>query len=748
MKQGNKELINDASFGEVLGEKYLSYALSTIMSRSLPDVRDGLKPVHRRLLYAMQQLRLRPDEAYKKCARVVGDVIGKYHPHGDSAVYETLVRLAQNFSLRYPLIDGQGNFGSIDGDNAAAMRYTESKLTPLAMKLIIDLEKDTVPFRPTYDDSDLEPALFPAEFPNILCNGAEGIAVGMATSIPPHNLEELCKAAIHLIENREASVKDLLEYIEGPDFPTGGTIVDNKANIVSIYESGRGSLKIRAKWNKEEYGHGLYQIVVTEIPYQVQKSKLIENIANLLRDKKIPLVGNIRDESAEDIRLIIEPKSRSVDPKMVMESLFKLTELETRFNYNLNVIGSNGLPKVLNLREILDEFINFRFEVITKRSIFEKGKIDARLEILEGLRIVYLNLDEVIKIIREEDEAKEVLMARFKLTDNQAEAILNTRLRSLRKLEEMTLNAEYDSLSKKREELCAILEDPKKCWKVVKNGIKEIEKEFGKHTKYGARRTDFAEPEALEVEFNVEAFVEKEPITVIISKQSWIRSVKGQLEDLSSLKFKEGDDFGQVLKANTTDYVVFVSKLGKYYSIFADNISRGKGHGDPIKMIIDIAADDEIVGYFVYNPKSQFFMISKFGKGLIIEAADVFAQTKNGKQVMNLADNDECIRVIEVPATNEETGANMVACSTKDRRLLVFTLDEVPTLKKGQGVILMKIKDSNIEDIQIFPEKIGFKWKSPKDFKIQQNYEPWRGKRASSGKLPPLGFARNNRFEG
>jgi len=734
--------IENVDFGEVLGEKYLAYALSTIMSRSLPDVRDGLKPVHRRLLYAMQQLKLRPEEGFKKCARVVGDVIGKYHPHGDSAVYETLVRLAQNFSLRYPLIDGQGNFGSVDGDNAAAMRYTESRLTPLAMKLMEDLEKDTVDFRPTYDDSEIEPALMPASFPNLLTNGAEGIAVGMATSVPPHNLEELCKACTYLIDKRSATVEELLQFVECPDFPTGGIIVDTKNNIKNIYETGRGSIKIRARWETESFAHGLYQIVITEIPYQVQKSRLIEQIADLLRDKKLPFITTIRDESAELIRVVIEPKNRSCDPVMVMESLFKLTDLETRFNYNLNVINSKGLPEVMNLKKILEEFIEHRFVIVTKRSIYEKNKIDTRLEILEGLRIVFLNLDEIIKIIRDEDEPKQVMMKRFGLTDNQVEAILNTRLRSLRRLEEQAINAEHNELSKRRQELCEILEDSKKCWKLVKKEIQEIEKQFGKNTALGARRTSFEEGTGEEIDIKIEAFIEKEPITIICSKQGWIRAVKGGVDDLASLKFKEGDEFSSLLKASTTDYIIVATKLGRFYTIFADNISKGKGHGEPLRMMVDLANEDEMISIFVYNPNSKLLLASTASKGFIVMQSDVYAQTKLGKQVMNLPDNEYCLKVIEL-----QDELDMIACTSSGRKLLVFPIAEMPSLKKGQGVTIMKMKEGKLQDIQCFAAATGFTWNNGKDKKIQANIEPWLGKRAGSGKLPPFGFLKSNNFE-
>ncbi|MDX1924405.1 MAG: DNA topoisomerase IV subunit A [Rickettsiaceae bacterium] len=739
-----KETIENLSFSDVLEEKYLSYALSTIMSRSLPDVRDGLKPVHRRILYAMQQLRLRPDEAYKKCARVVGDVIGKYHPHGDTAVYDTLVRLAQDFSLRYPLINGQGNFGSIDGDNPAAMRYTESKLTPIAMKLMEDLEKDTSPFKPTYDDSDSEPGLLPAKFPNLLCNGSEGIAVGMATSIPPHNLEEICNGLIYLVDKPDAESHELMSFIEGPDFPTGGIIYDSKANIKSIYETGRGSLRIRAKWEREEFGHGLYQIVITEIPYQVQKSKLIANIASLLHEKKIPLVANIRDESAEDVRVIIEPKSRAVDQEHVMESLFKQTDLEIRFNYNMNVITSSGLPQVMNLRQILEAFLEYRFHIITRRSTFDKNKIDARLLILNGMKIAYLNLDEVIKIIREEDEPKEILIRRFALSDIQAEAILNTRLRSLRKLEEQAIDAEIVELTKRRNFLCKILENKDVCWGEVKKEIKEIISEFGKNTLIGARRTIFVEQSSTIIApINIEAFIEKEAITIIFSQQGWVRSIKSQVEDESALKFKNGDSFGTSIKAYTTDYILLASKRGRFYSVFANDINKNKGHGDPIRMMIDLADDDEIIGFFVYNQESRILLCSRFGKGFITAAKDVYAQTKQGKQVMNLSEGDYCIKILLL-----ENDANMIGCCSTERKIVVFNLDELPTLKRGNGVGLMKLKPGIfLSDVTIFNGDAGFKWRGPKEIKYQQNIDAWKYKRGSMGKAAPFGFSRTGLFD-
>lgn len=736
------ENIENADFSDVLGEKYLAYALSTIMSRSLPDVRDGLKPVHRRLLYAMQQLKLHPAEGFKKCARVVGDVIGKYHPHGDSAVYDTLVRLAQNFSLRYPLIEGQGNFGSVDGDNAAAMRYTESRLSYIALELMEELDKETVDFRPTYDNTETEPALLPTKFPNLLANGSEGIAVGMATSIPPHNMEELCKAALLLIDNRNASIYELLEHIDGPDFPTGGVIYDSKKNLLSIYESGRGSIKIRCKWERQNLAHGLYQIIISEIPYQVPKSKLIEQIATLLKDKKLPLLGNIRDDSAEEIRIIIEPKNRNIDENILMESLFKLTDLESRANFNLNVISSQNHPKIMNLKEILEEFINHRFQIVTNRSLYEKRKAENRLEILAGLKIAFLNLDEIISIIREEDEPKPILIKKFNLTDNQAEAILNTKLRSLRKLEEESILREHKKLEAKKAELIEILENDKKCWKIIKDEIKEIIKKFGKNTELGKRKTEFAEAENKIEDFKVEAFIEKEPLTIIFSDKGWIRAVKGFISEESGLKFKEGDKLKLLLKAHTTDYLLIPTKKGKFYTIFCDNLAKGKGFGDPLRVLIDIDPSDEVLGINKYNPKGKLLLASKYAKGFIVTEEDVFAQTKLGKQVMTLKSiDDECIKSVEVKENMDK-----VICASTERKLLVFDIDQVPVLKKGQGVKLIKLKDGYLSDIQPFISDEGFKWSNKKEIRTQKNFEKWYGHRATRGNTPPFGFLKSNKF--
>ncbi|WP_347939241.1 DNA topoisomerase IV subunit A [Rickettsia oklahomensis] len=730
--------IENIDFGNALSERYLAYALSTIMSRSLPDVRDGLKPVHRRLLYAMLQLRLEPNSGYKKCARVVGDVIGKYHPHGDGAVYDTLVRLAQHFSLRYPLIDGQGNFGSIDGDNAAAMRYTESRMTEICMLLMDDIDKDTVDFRPTYDDSDLEPVIMPASFPNLLANGSEGIAVGMATNIPPHNLYELCDALIHLIDHPKAEISDIMHFIKGPDFPTGGIIIDKAEVINTAYSTGRGSLRVRSRWVKEELSYGTYQIVVTEIPYQVQKSKLIEQIAILLKDKKIPLVSNIRDESTDVIRLVIEPRDRSCDPQIVMESLFKLTNLESRIQLNMNVIGSNNIPRVMNVLEILQEFLDHRQNIVTRRSTYLLNKIKHRLEILEGLRITYLNLDEIIKIIREEDESKVIMMERFKLTEIQVEAILNTRLRSLHRLEEQEIINEYSSLQKQQVILDEILNNPKELWTVVKKEIKTVQTKFGLNTVIGARRTYFEEVTLTNQVVDITAFITKEPITIICSKMGWVRSLKGHNTDLSNIKYKEGDAEKFILEAYTTDKILIVSSEGKFFTLLADNISKGKGTGESIKLLVDIGNND-IINILVYKPDQLLLLASSIGKGFLVNSNDVMAQTKAGKQIMNIPNGHICITCL--PANGDS-----VACIGENRKLLVFNIDEIPEMKKGQGVMLQKFKNAKLLDIKIFNKEDGLGWNNNGKVKLEKNIIAFLGKRGGTGKLPPMGFPKNNRF--
>ena len=731
--------IENVDFGNAISERYLSYALSTIMSRSLPDVRDGLKPVHRRLLYAMLKLKLDPSSRYKKCARVVGDVIGKYHPHGDTAVYDTLVRLAQNFSLRYPLIDGQGNFGSVDGDNAAAMRYTESKMTEICTLLMEDIEKDTVDFRPTYDDSDYEPVLMPAQFPNLLANGSEGIAVGMATSIPPHNLHELCDALIYLIDNQKsATCADMMQFIKGPDFPTGGIITDSKAAIINAYETGKGSFRVRAKWEKESFSHGLYQVVISEIPYQVQKSRLIEQIATLLKDKKIPLISNIRDESTEDIRIIIEPKGRNCSPEMIMESLFKLTSLESRVHLNMNVLGSNNAPKVMNILEVLQEFTAHRQEIVLRRTKYQIGKIEDRLEVLQALKIAYLNIDEVIRIIREEDNPKQELIDKFKINDAQAEAILNIKLRSLRKLEEEQINAEHEELAKRHTELSKILASPKQLWKVVKNELKIIQKNFGINTTIGARKTAFEEVEGTAQIIDISAFIEKEPITIICSKMGWIRGIKGHDLDLSNVKYKEGDSQAHFVETYTTDNILICSTSGKFFTILADNIARGKGHGESIKLTVEIENHD-VVNIISYKPDQKILLASNSGKGFIVNSNDLLASTKSGKQVMNTNGNNKCIVCTPV-------SGDMIAVIGTNRKLLVFSLDEIPEMKRGQGVILQKYRNASLGDVKTFDSEIGLSWNLGSKTRPEKEIMSWRAKRGSVGKIPPTGFPKNNKF--
>lgn len=736
----NKDLnIEDVDFGDAISDRYLSYALSTIMSRSLPDVRDGLKPVHRRLLYAMMKLKLDPNSGYKKCARVVGDVIGKYHPHGDTAVYDTLVRLAQEFSLRYPLVDGQGNFGSVDGDNAAAMRYTESRMTEICTLLMEDIDKDTVDFRPTYDDSDSEPVLMPAQFPNLLANGTEGIAVGMATSVPPHNLHELCDALIYLIDNQKsATCADMMQFIKGPDFPTGGIIVDSQEGINHAYATGRGSFRVRAKWEKESFSHGLYQIVVTEIPYQVQKSKLIEKIAELFKEKKIPLIGNIRDESAENIRIIIEPKGRNCSPEMIMESLFKQTPLESRVYLNMNVLSSKGAPQVMNIVEVLQEFIFHRQEIVTRRTKFRIGKIEDRLEILQALKIAYLNIDEVIRIIREEDEPKRELIAKFKINDVQAEAILNIRLRALRKLEEEQINAEHEELMKEHQQLSKILDSSQQLWKVVKHELKDIQKRFGNGTRLGERKTIFEEVEGIAPIIDISAFIEREPITVICSKMGWIRSIRGHNLDLSGVKYKDGDTQSHVIETYTTDNILVCSTAGKFFTILADNIARGKGHGESIRLMLDIENHD-VVNIFVYKKGQKLLLASNNGKGFIVSSDDLVASTKGGKQILNLSKDNKCIVCTPVEG-------DMVAVIGTNRKLIVFGIDELPEMKRGQGVILQKYRDAKLGDVKTFASNEGLSWNLGAKTRLEKDIMSWRAKRGGIGKIPPAGFPKENKF--
>jgi len=739
-KADNTPVITDVSFKDALSERYLAYALSTITARSLPDVRDGLKPVHRRLLYAMLQLKLDPKSGFKKCARVVGDVIGKYHPHGDTAVYDTLVRLAQSFAVRYPLVDGQGNFGSIDGDNPAAMRYTEARLTEVALALLADIDQDTVDFRPTYDGTDSEPIVLPSRFPNLLANGTEGIAVGMATSVPPHNVGELCDALSWLIAHPNASIEKLTSYVKGPDFPTGGVIVEPHENIVQAYETGRGSFRVRAAWEKEALSHGLYQIVITEIPYQVQKGKLIERIAELFRNKKLPLLSNIRDESAEEIRIILEPKNRQVDPEMLMESMFRVSDLEIRFAMNMNVLTAGGVPQVMNLREVLQSFLDHRHDVLVRRTKHRLGQIAHRLEVLEGFLIAYLNLDEVIRIIREEDDPKAKMMKKWKLTDVQVEAILNMRLRSLRKLEEMEIKSEHEELSAEQRELKALLKSEDKRREALGEEIKEIKKQFGQSTQLGKRRSAFADAPAASTVISIEAFVEKEPITVLCSKMGWIRAVKGHPEDLSDVKYKEGDEERFRLQTQTTDKLIIFASDGRFFTLGCDKIPRGKGQGDPVRLFIDLDNEHDVVDVMVFAPAKKFLVASTSGKGFIVTSDDVVASTKNGKQVLNLTEGS--VAVACAPADGDH-----VAAVGNNRKLLVFPITEVPEMKRGQGVALQKFKGGGLADVKTFKKAEGLSWKSGDRVRTEAKITEWLGHRGTAGKMPPQGFPRSNKFE-
>lgn len=734
------EKIESSEFKEELSKRYVSYALSTIMSRSLPDVRDGLKPVHRRLLFAMHQLNLNPASAYKKCARVVGDVIGKYHPHGDTAIYETLVRLAQDFTVRYPLIDGQGNFGSIDGDNAAAMRYTESKLTSIAMLMLENIEQATVPFKPTYDFQEEEPLVLPAAFPNLLANGSEGIAVGMATSIPPHNLEELCSAVQILIEKPTAEIDELLKIIKGPDFPTGGIVVDSDEDIANNYKSGKGSFRIRAAWEKEVLKSGLHQIVIKELPYQVVKSKLIEKIDTLIDNKRLPLITSVRDESSDEIRIIIEPKSRTIDENLLMESLFKQTELESRFNMNLNVVSKDLIPGLMNLKEILLAFIDHREEVILNLSKFRLDKINKRLEVLGGLLIAYLNLDKVIEIIRHEDEPKEKLTEVFKLSEVQAESILNMRLRSLRKLEEFEIKKESELLEKERVQVEKLVESRAKRLKQVACEMEEIKKKFGSTTAIGARRTKF-EQVKITGTVSIDAFITKEPITVVVSSHGWIKQLKGHLQDTSSVKYKEGDSEQYVVHTFTTSSLIAFTKLGKFYTISVSQLSKAKGDGEHIRILIDLDTGDEILSILEYNPQDKFLLVASKGKGFIVEAASIFAQTRSGKMVMNLADESEAMFCIKLKETDDH-----IAVIGTNRKFLIFNINEVPEMKRGQGVVLQKYKNAAVSDLKVFNLAEGISFKYEGSNRIVTNLKLWIAKRGSVGKLPPVGFPRNNKF--
>jgi topoisomerase IV subunit A len=726
---------------EALEERYLAYALSTIMHRALPDVRDGLKPVHRRLLHVMQLLRLNPDAAFKKSAKIVGDVMGGYHPHGDQSIYDALVRLAQDFSSRYPLVDGQGNFGNIDGDSAAAYRYTEARMTEVARLLLEGLDEETVDFRPNYDGTVEEPVVLPGAFPNILANGATGIAVGMATSIPPHNVAELCDAAMHLIKTPNAGIDKLTQFVQGPDFPTGGIVIDDRASIIEAYRTGRGGFRVRARWSVEELARGGWQIVVTEIPFLVQKSRLIENIANLLNDRKLPLLNDVRDESAEDIRVVLEPKSRNVDAAVLMEQLFKSTELESRIPLNMNVLSGGKVPKVMSLKDVLREWLDHRKSVLVRRSEFRLREIARRLEILGGYLIAYLNLDEVIRIIREEDEPKQELIKAFNLTDVQAEAILNMRLRSLRKLEEMEIRKENKELTTEQAALKKLIKSDDELWTRVGDEIKAVKEKFSKKTPLGKRRTDFAEPPEIDPELT-ESFAEKEPLTVVCSAKGWIRSMKGHLDDISGLSYKEGDEAKFVVRMQSTDKLLMMSTSGKFYTLEASKLPGGRGHGEPIRLMADMEATDEVVALMLYEKGAKLLIASTDGDGFVALADECLANTRKGKQVLNVKAPGEALVCKQIAA-----GSNSIATIGDNRKLLIFKLSELPEMSRGKGVRLQKFKDGNLSDAMAFTHASGLSWvdASGRSFEVQ-DFAEWIGERAQAGKLPPKGFPKSNKF--
>ena len=726
-------------FSDALEERYLSYALSTIVARSLPDVRDGLKPVHRRLLYAMRELRLNPDQGYKKAARVVGDVMGQYHPHGDQAIYDALVRLAQEFSLRYPLIDGQGNFGNVDGDNAAAMRYTEARLTEIAMALLEGIDEDTVDFRPTYDGETDEPVVLPASLPNLLANGAQGIAVGMASAVPPHNLAEICDALVHLIKFPKATIGKLVELVPGPDFPTGGVLVEGHESIVEAYKTGRGAFRLRARWHEEKVKGGGYLVVVTEIPYQVQKSRLVERIADLMSARKLAMLGDVRDESAAEIRLVLEPKSRNVDSVVLMESLFRQTELETRVSLNMNVLDAERTPRVMNLREVLSAFLDHRQVVLQRRTRYRREQIVRRLEILDGYLIAYLNIDEVIRIVREEDEPKPALRKRFDLTDVQAEAILNMRLRALRKLEEEGIRKEHKELTEERGDLKKLMKDEDRQWQVIAAQIKQIKERFGPDSELGRRRTEVGEPPA-DVVVPLEAVVEREPVTVLCSSKGWIRAMKGHQEEVADAKYKEGDRGRFALHAMTTDKLLIFTTNGRFYTIGVDKLPGGRGLGEPVRLMIDLPNDQDIVCLLVHQPGRKLVVASSAGRGFVVPEEEVVAQTKNGKQVLNLASDDEATACAEAEGDS-------VAVVGDNRKLLIFPIDELPEMTRGRGVILQKYKDGGLSDVKTFTLSDGLTWAAGAGrTRTETELTAWIGKRAQAGRLPPNGFPRSNKF--
>ena len=732
---GDGDRILDEPLTEALSRRYLAYALSTITGRALPDVRDGLKPVHRRILYALHEMRLNPGAAARKCAKVVGEVMGNFHPHGDQAIYDALVRLAQDFSQRYPLVDGQGNFGNIDGDNAAAMRYTECRMTQAASLLLDGIDENAVDFKPTYDGQDEEPVVLPAGFPNLLANGSSGIAVGMATSIPPHNAGELIDACLLLLQRPEATTADLMERVKGPDFPTGGIIVEPQHSLLETFETGRGGVRLRARWHKEETGRGTYLIVVTEVPYQVKKAELVEGLAELIENKKAPLLGDVRDESAEDVRLVLEPKTRNVEPEVLMESLFKLSDLEVRFPVNMNVLD-RGTPKVMGLKAILKAFLDHRREVLVRRARFRLDKIEARLHVLDGLLIAYLNLDEVIRIVRYEDEPKQKLIAAFDLSEIQADAILNTRLRQLARLEEMEIRREHAELAEERDGIVAMLASEAAQWKLVGSGLAAMRDVVGVGTEVGRRRSDFAEAPTIDVEAASEAFIPREPITVILSDKGWIRAAKGRVEDPSELKFKEGDKLGFLVPAETTDKLLIFASDGRFFTLDCSKLPSARGHGEPLRLMVDLDDKVKIIDVFPHKAGRKRILASKEGYGFIMPEDEALAFRRAGKQVLNGA------AIVSLEVTGDQ-----MAVVGDNGKILIYPLEELPEMPRGKGVKLQSYREGGLRDAMVFKAETGAAWIDAggrnRDW---PDWREWVGRRAGAGKLAPKGFPTSKKF--
>lgn len=733
--------IEPVALKDALEERYLAYALSTIMGRALPDVRDGLKPVHRRIIYAMRELKLDPAGGFLKCAKIVGQVMGDYHPHGNQAIYDALARLAQDFAVRYPLVDGQGNFGNIDGDNPAAERYTEARMTEVASALLEGIDEECVDFRPNYDGRVEEPVVLPAAFPNLLANGSSGIAVGMATNIPPHNADELCAALLHLIKHPNATIEKLVELVPGPDFPTGGIIVEPREQILEAYRTGRGGFRLRARWTKEDTGRGGYQIVVTEVPYQVQKAKLVERIAELLSEKKLPLLGDVRDESAEEIRLVLEPKTRAVDPVVLMESLFRVTELELRFGLNMNVLSAGQIPNVLSLKDVLWQWLEHRIDVLVKRTAHRLTKIAHRLEVLDGYLIAFLNIEEVIRIVRFEDEPKAALIAKFKLTDVQAEAILNLRLKSLSRLEEVEIRAEHDKLAGEQRHLKSLMASHDLQWEKISDEVKATRERFSKKTDLGRRRTTFAAAPEIDIDLD-SAFIEKEPVTIILSEKGWIRAMKGHPDDLSKLEFKQGDALKRAVKASTTDKLIVFATNGKFFTLEASQMPGGRGHGEPVRLMVDLEENHDFVEIFVHDAERKLLVASTGGYGFVVAETELIASTRKGKQVLNISEPEEA-RVC-VPVDGDH-----VATIGDNRKMLVFPLVELNEMTRGKGVILQRIKDGALSDVRVFKKSEGLTWldSAGRTFTLPwAELKEWVGERAQAGRIAPKGFPRANKF--